>query len=97
VCRRGVALLAAALAATALAAVAAGCGGGEAPAPEPAGEGAAPSAEEGTTAPAREAEVVRFGDKSTVVQGFFDGQSVEYLDFGPVELAEGNAVARSGR
>jgi hypothetical protein len=89
-------ILAAGLAVAAIAFVAAGCGGDDAAEAAPAGEAGAPTAEgdpatEGP--PAQAAEVVRFEDRSTIVEGFFDGAVVEYFDFGPIQLTEGNTVA----
>jgi len=80
--------------ALALAAVVAGCGGDDSAAEAPPGDTVTEVAPE---APAEASEVsgevVRFGDASTIVEGFFDGEVVEYFDFGPIELAEGNALA----
>jgi hypothetical protein len=37
--------------------------------------------------------VMHFAGKSKVAQGFFQGRSIKYLDFGPIKLAPGNALA----
>lgn len=72
-----------------LALVAAGCGsnGDEATQATPASTDTA-MAEHGS-----DAAVVRFTDAQTPVSGFYNGQTVEYLDFGPLKLAAGNKVA----
>jgi hypothetical protein len=71
-----------------LALVAAGCGGegdDEAQAP--------PTPTETSSMPAESGSVVRFADKQPPVSGYHKGQTVEYLDFGPINLAAGNEVA----
>lgn len=78
------------VAALVLAAVVAGCGGDDSAAEDTVAEAAPEAPAEAGEAGA---EVVRFGDASTIVEGFFDGEVVEYFDFGPIELAEGNALA----
>ena len=85
--------------AAALSAVAAGCGGDEETAVPvaPPAEAAPPAGEsppaDAVTGEEGSAEVVRFADASTIVAGFFRGEVVEYFDFGPIVLGEGNTVA----
>lgn len=91
--RRPSYVLAAFLVAISLAAVATGCGGDDSTETAAPAEPAAPAADAEMEGEDAAAEVVRFGEASTIVEGFFDGQVVEYFDFGPIELAEGNALA----